>query len=66
MPNYIGGVGKRAKGKSQITKDRKVLMMSSGQARIFVNHIGFPPVGAKHFVVINPPAEDFQVKTQAR
>jgi Glycosyl hydrolase family 9/Cellulase N-terminal ig-like domain len=31
------------------------------ETRIIVNHLGFAADSAKHFVVINPPAEQFQV-----
>lgn len=40
--------------------------MSDEKAKIFVNHIGFTPNGAKYFVVTNPPAEDFQIKVEGK
>jgi len=33
----------------------------TGQPRVFVNHVGFTPGGAKYFVVTDPPAKDFQI-----
>lgn len=42
-------------------KKKREYIMSTQQTRIFVNHVGFIPGGAKYFVITNPPAGDFQV-----